>query len=158
MKNSEKVCFIDDKLYHYRVNPNSITQTAKEKQKSHFFEVQELMIKFFQKEKVFCKEDYREFGVVCLWFLCSRVAVRAAAPGSIKSRIASMRAIKHERLYCYIVRKGMYNTKKMGRKSRIFFELYKRNCYLTLLVMSRLYFKEKALKNKVLLMRGSKNA
>lgn len=74
LKNSNKVAFVDNVLYNYRINPQSVMHSINY-ENAGFFEFSEYLraLDFLEQENVWEKEDYAQLRNYCVWLLCTKL-------------------------------------------------------------------------------------
>lgn len=117
-KNSKSIAFINDKLYIYRTNPNSITQ-KKEKQRIDFT-VREKVLEHIEKEKVFTDDDYNLYRDFCVSLLIDKI-LRIAQSEKRDSQIILYKEIRNSKYYQNFLKTGITHIKTVGLKSIIFY-------------------------------------
>jgi len=139
LEGSNSVGFIDDRLYNYRINPNSITQTIKMKDEMDSFIIRMKILDFFKTQNVFKEEDYIDYGTNCLIIFCANAVAIGASADSFQNKLKNIQRIKKDELYRTVINTGMYDIKKTGIKTKVVWALLSKNRYRLLFLMSALY-------------------
>ncbi len=120
-KNSESIAFINDKLYIYRTNPNSLTQ-KNEKIKINFT-VRKRVLDFIQKENVFSLDLYNKYRDFCIILLIN-VIIRIARSDNFEYQRDLFNKIRSDEYYTQFLIQGITDRKYVGYKS-IIYDLFK---------------------------------
>lgn len=121
LKNSDKVAFVDDVLYNYRVNPKSIMHSINYENTEYFeFAAYRRVLAFLKEENVWAEKEYGQLRNYCILLLCSKLLEfsRQKVPFSKKRKI-----IKHARQTAFY--KGFLSCAQkselnLGKRTRIF--------------------------------------
>ena len=147
LKYSDRVYFITDRLYNYRINPNSITQKPNPKYARDAVEVRYKMNAFFQKENVFQEEDYIMHGGVFVSLFYNLLCKIGMSEGSFVEKEQNLQKMKDEEMYHWIISEGKYNKKDINIKGRIILSLFMGGHYKMIILISTIY-KRLLMKNR----------
>ena len=120
------VFFLQESLYNYTINPNSITQTIDSSTYKVDFTIRELVLDFLQTEDVFTEEDWNEYRGFCV----SLITDEAKMIGSF----SASRSVKRE-FYDKIADSNFYRqnlkgkTFKGSKKARLLFGALEKGMY-----------------------------
>ena len=120
------VYFLQESLYNYTLNPNSITQTVDASNYKVDFTIREKVLEFLREEDVFTEEDWREYRGFCV----SLITDAAKTIGSF----SASRSVKRE-FYDKIAASDFYTqnlkgkTFKSSRKTRFLFGAFEKRMY-----------------------------
>ena len=121
-----KVYFLQESLYNYTINPNSITQTVDASNYKVDFTIREKVLEFLREEDIFTEEDWREYRGFCV----SLITDAAKTIGSF-----TVSGKRKRELYDKIAASDFYRqslkgkTFKSGRKTRLLFGAFEKRMY-----------------------------
>ena len=144
LENANKVLFIDDLLYNYRNNPNSVTNTVNYELFLGGLDVFAEMLFMFKQHTFFNEGDYVEYRSFYLKLLTGKIIAAACDTKlSKKKKNALFDSIKQHPFFESFLTQGAYNKHALGKKNVIYF-LFLHDCYWGIhLAASVFYFKQK---------------
>ena len=126
-ENSKSILFVDDRLYLYTVNPDSITQLNKEIF-DPIFPVKERVLEFLQKESVFTEEDYNEFRDYNIKLFVNCLVKLGKMSIDKKEKCEMLKQAVESDYYKSFLAKGHTDPKKLGKR-RWYYYLLERGMY-----------------------------
>ena len=123
-KNSKSIVFIDDRLYNYRLNPESVMETATYEEYDHIdYTVWEMVWNFLDEEKVFQEEDMIEYRGRCIWPITADICRISSADISLENKKRLFKEIRISEYYQRLM-EGQYDKKHMGLAGQFLFPLF----------------------------------
>lgn len=116
-KNSSSIYFSNEKLYLYRVNPNSITQRNKETNID--YTVREKVLHFIEEEQAFSEDDYNKYRDFCIKIFINEI-VCICQDNDTKTIHKLCKLMRDQEYYQKFIKTGITNYKYIGSKSIIF--------------------------------------
>ena len=113
-KNSNRVCFLNESLYNYEVNPQSITHSVSGKNYKVDFTVRQLVFKLLDDEGVFTQEDYCRFRTFCLKDLINQIINICIFNINYSQKIKLFEEIKATDYFCHYILGKSYDRKQLG--------------------------------------------
>lgn len=145
LKNSNVVVFIDDVLYNYRVNPQSIMHSI-DYENIGYFEFSEYLrvLDFLEKENIWEKEDYDQLRNYCVWLLCTKLLefCRHRLPFGKKRKI--IKRIRMTDFYKRFLSCAHLTELELGKRKHMF-TLFQNGHDTTLIVYLWLYWQKQGL-------------
>lgn len=138
-----RVYFLNENLYNYRINPDSITQNVTDKNFEIDFTVRHEVFKFLQSEAVFTEKDWAEYREYCVSLLTDKILTILCFDISIKKKIQYFNEIQNSDYYKKCIKKQ--KRRKSGKKEIIYI-LFEKKIYRPLIIAFKLY----RLKSKLL--------
>ena len=120
-KNSEKIAFINDALYEYRDNPNSITNTVTYDSYKKSMGVNEMVYQFLKQEQVFTEQDFDEFRQICIEKHVADIANICDLKTTISNKLHLMAKLRNTDYFCEFVNRGRVD--QLSCKHRVLFLL-----------------------------------
>ena len=139
-KNAQKVLFIPDNLYNYRINPNSITHTVNYQNYVVDFTVRQKVLDFLKNENVWTDTDYIEYWNYCVSLFVVeiiRVSNFSASYKTIKSFYKDLAKTEYYMTFLSNERHKTDNSILSKNKERIFVA-FKHKRYLLVYLMLRI--------------------
>ena len=128
-KAASTIYFLQESLYNYTINPESITRTVGPDSYKVNFTIREQVHEFLEKERIFSESDWEEYRGTCVSRMCQEVVMI--------SRF-SVSAEEKTKYYNSIAESDFYKTRLQGRKFkckgkyRIVFWLFEKKVYWAL--------------------------
>ncbi len=116
LNQADKVLLIDDSLYRYRVNSESMTHTIDYSKCKVDFTVRETILHFLEKANVFTKEDFKEYRSYCLKFLADEIWGIAISTAGREAKKQRLQEIFNSKYYQGFLLQGECNKKMIGKK------------------------------------------
>lgn len=127
LKNSRSVAFIEDRLYHYRVNPSSIMQSMKAGKTYRVdYTIFQTVLDFWNTEAVFSPEDIEEYRGYCLWKICADVYNICGLHTSYRHKKQILQEIKETEYFHNVIDAG-YDKKRLGLDGKVVSFFFLRN-------------------------------
>lgn len=139
LNNANKVLMIDQLLYNYRMNPQSMVHTIDYSKHRVDFTVRETILEFLEKSKTFTKEDFKEYRSCSLRFLAEEIWDISISTVDNKTKKRLFTEMSHSKYYRAFLENGEYYKKKIGKKYFCVQLLGKRRYYL-LMTLCKLLF------------------
>lgn len=132
LKHCNRVAFIKDVLYNYRVNMNSMTHTiCYDNEDLINSSVRMRSLLFLKDEDIFDNIDFAEYRVYCIELLLQKVHAIAQSNDHFEKKIDIFNRIKRSEYYINFINKG--NTFSLGIKLGTLFCLYNKGYYKSLI-------------------------
>lgn len=138
LKRIRSAVFIDDVLYEYRENADSVTHTIRYEAYRVDFTVRERVAAFIEEENALDAADYKAYRSLCARLLVNRVCTIASFNVSVKKKIALFEEIRRTTHYQRDIVGGEYDKKKIGSRY-LLFVLFRRRWYRTMLAVIALW-------------------
>lgn len=119
-KKADSIFFINESLYNYTVNPDSITQTVSVTNFSVNFTVRQKVMEFLASENVYNKEDWKEYRTYCIYILCSTLITILRFKTSWKSKVEWFNEIWNSIYFKEYIQDCQYNAKTLGWKKYLY--------------------------------------
>lgn len=116
LNNANKVLMIDDLLYCYRANPESMTHTIDYSECKVDFTIRETILEFLGKLNIFTTEDFKEYRSYCLKFLADEIWGIAISTAGGETKKQRLQEIVDSKYYQDFLLQGEYNKKLVGKK------------------------------------------
>lgn len=138
MQNSQRVVFVDDVLYNYTVNPNSVTQSVKYENYKIDFSVRMRVASFLQESAVLNEDDVAAYRGYCAKLFCGEIfsICGFAIPGQEKKRL--LEKLRSTSYYQDFLARGGIHWEKLGAR-KIVFQFFKRGYDYLLIAMLTIY-------------------
>ena len=120
------VYFLQESLYNYTINPNSITQTVDASNYKVDFTIREKVLEFLREEDVFTEEDWREYRGFCVSLITDAARMIGGFSVSRKEKREFYDKIAASDFYTQNL-KG--KTFKSNRKTRLLFGAFEKRMY-----------------------------
>jgi glycosyltransferase involved in cell wall biosynthesis len=125
-KAASTVYFLQESLYNYRVNPESITQTVTAENYKVDFTIRDRVHAFLKSEDVFTHDDWAEYNGFCVSAINGMAATIARFAISAQERHKLYRQITESPYY----KQNLHGRQfKCGAKARIAFRLLEAKAY-----------------------------
>lgn len=144
-KCSTTIVFINEILYRYRLNPNSITQKQDDYIPDHT--IRQAVLDFIIQEGVFTQDDFLEFRDFCISLLIVELIRIAILDQNIDQKTEKYKIIQEDAYYQNFLKLGITNRKSIGSKA-VIYDLFKRKLDRLLIVLINLTYKAKNRKKK----------
>ena len=129
LKKVEKVVFLPDILYNYRLNTMSITQTINHEKYSVDFTVRERVLGAINEAQCFTEEDYAEYRAYSIWRLIDELETIC----SFNVRYSKKKALfiqLAQAPYCReFITRGRFDRNIVGKKV-VLYDLFKAKRYM----------------------------
>lgn len=129
---AEKVVFIPDVLYNYRVNPASVTQTLRYEKYSPDFQVRQYVRAYIEKNGLFTDEDFYEYRAYAIRLLINEIETIAGFRTSLQNKKKIFYTLHLDEYYTEFLDSDMYDKRAVGMK-HILFPLFRKK-HFTLIV------------------------
>lgn len=139
-KNSQSIAFINEILYVYRTNPNSLTQ--KNDNIKIDFTVRKKVLEFIQQEQVFSSEDYDMYRDFCIELLVDLI-IRISQSNNLTIQLDLFKKIRKDSYYQRFLKYGIKNRKQIGYYKFIIYEMFRIHMYRTIIYAVKLYMRMK---------------
>lgn len=103
LKNSNKVLFLNEALYNYRVNLNSVSNKINCDNYDFGSKVREYVWQFIKSEAVWTEEDFEEYALFCKRLLIRKINTVAKFNVSLKKRRDMMSQMRHNAYYSQLL-------------------------------------------------------
>ena len=150
-KKADSIFFINESLYNYTVNPDSITQTVSETNFSVNFTVRQKVMEFLASENVYNKEDWKEYRTYCIYILCSTLITILRFKTSWKSKVEWFNEIWESEYFKQYIKGQSYNADMLSWRKHIYRFFQKKSCWF-LLILEGVFlnvFENKKMKDKL---------
>lgn len=137
-KYSEKIAFISDVLYRYRLNQNSISHNRNDYQPDST--IRKTVLDFIVHEAEFSQNEMLEYRDFCISLLIVEVIKIATLKQSIEKRKQKFALIRNDAYYQDFLKLGITNRKAIGKKS-IIYELFQRGHDKLLIILVAGFFR-----------------
>lgn len=131
--NCNKVVFIPEALYKYRVNMQSVSHSITHEKFTVDFTVRERVAAYLHEQKMFNDDDWRAYRTYCISLLMSTVLRIAKFDVAKERKIKLFDEIKSQNYYKDFIEKGSFQRKRLGVKA-LPFELFRAGYYRILLL------------------------
>ena len=136
LKNSRSVAFIDDRLYQYRLNPNSVIETINAKGKLDDLQVRYQVLQFLNKEQVFSEEDFAEYYAWDVLSFCTYLLILCTSKMRITNKVKLLHKARKLPLYRDHLSKSNQWRKYLRLKQKIYMGFFESNHYYILIAGS----------------------
>jgi len=133
-KNCTMPFFLNESLYNYTVNPNSITQTISEKNFKVDFTIHKMVMEFLLQENVFDSSDWKQYRASRIKMLLGQVQTVCSFPISWKEKTVYFNEIHGSEYFKLYVKDQEYDERSLGvQKYR--YRLFLRKIYWPILLV-----------------------
>lgn len=139
-KNSQSIAFINDILYIYRTNPNSLTQNIERIQID--FTVREKVLDYIREEKVFSSDDYNMYRDFCIELLVDLI-IRISQSNDMNYQLDLFNKISKSNYYQQFLKQGIHYRKQIGYYKSVIYEMFKLHMYRLIIYTVKLYMRMK---------------
>lgn len=139
-REANSIFFMDESLYNYTVNPNSITQTISETNFSINFTVRQKVMEFLISENIYNYEDWKEYRTYCVYLLCSTLMTILRLKVSWKKKKEWFNEIWESVYFKQYIHGYAYNAAKLSWKKYIYRMFQKRSCWFLLLLGGNFFY------------------
>ena len=122
LKNSQKTVIIDNILYNYTFNPDSITHSVTYENYKVDFTVEEMVLEFLKEQSVFSEEDFNDFRGKNIKILYELLIKICQFDTTLKNKIGLLKEIRRTEFYNAFIASGSYCVEK---KIALFWRLFK---------------------------------
>lgn len=129
-KKCNSVLFIDDVLYNYTTNVNSVTQTIRYENYQVDTTVRRIVWDFLKKEDVWSEDDFKKYALSQISSLKSSVNLICGLKTSYRNRIELLRKLRGDKYYKMIMAYG---------NNDLIIKLLKNGYFRVLLVLCSIY-------------------
>lgn len=131
-KYCKKASFLNESLYNYTINPDSITQTVTEKNFTVDFTVRQRVYEFLIQEDVFKDSDWRRYRSTCIRILLDMVQTIMRFPIERKQKTVYLDQIRETEYYKKYISSQSYDKMCLGRKGYLLYLAFEKQRYLVL--------------------------
>ena len=151
-KSAEKVLFLPEHLYNYRVNPTSITHTVSYKKYQVNFTVREKVLDFLRGENVWQEKDYANYWAYCVSLFVAEVLMVANFDTDCKTIKSFLKEIANTEYYLNFISSNKYkcNKKRLSKKENLIYSFFEKKYYSLLLFIVKLNKNIKRTKKNVI--------
>lgn len=133
LQNSKSVVFLEEKLYNYRMNPNSIMQSIAYPQGYQpDFAIRQAALDFWNAQECLTAEDRAEYRGYSLRLLCAEICRICSTATSVRNQLRILREIQKTAYFHEITDAG-YCKKRLGVGGRVISFFYLRGWYAPLI-------------------------
>lgn len=125
-KAASRVYFLQESLYNYSINPDSITNSVNSQNYKVDYTIREKVADFLEEENVFTEEDWEEYRGYCAALIINSVCTISEFDISYKKKRQFYREIKSSRFYKQSLLSGKY---KSSIKVMALIYIFKMNVY-----------------------------
>ena len=127
-KYSNHVLFVNDSLYNYTINPNSITQSIDIDNYKIDFTIREKVVEFIESENVLSDEAKKRFFSYCISKLCIDIRKISRFKTSYRKIKEKYLEIKKSKYYSFL------NKEKncLSVRDNLLWNLFKKNAFLVI--------------------------
>lgn len=140
-KNAESFLFVNDCLYRYTLNSESITQKLMSQNYVPDFTVKERVLDFIRSEGLFTDNDINDFRDYNIRLLISELISITESFPDFKKQKELFKIIENSDYYKSFLSKGFKDTTELGSKKYIYY-LFKNKNYKTLSILLKYRFKK----------------
>lgn len=137
-KDCKKVFFVNESLYNYTVNPESITQSESDKNYKVDFTVRQVVVDFLKEENVFDENDWMQYTSYCIQLILANIKMVLGFNITKKRKIAYLKKIRSNNYYRHHVHNQKYEHKLLSMKELILYRLFDKKCYFLICCFSPL--------------------
>lgn len=137
-ENAESFCFIPDALYHYRMNPCSITNTAKLTAFKVDVSILEAELTFLREMNVFTDEDFLRYRNTQIEQTTRNLIRISQLKTTSQNKRKFFEEIKDTHYWKTFLSKGSY-PKEKNWKFAMIFDLFKKGAYGRLISIAEIY-------------------
>lgn len=137
-ENTKKTVIIDEILYNYSYNPNSISHNYKPQDYEHIFTPIEETFKLVDRLSVFTKDDFALSYNCRLKILVEKLRGIAFLKTTISKKVELLKSIKKHDHYKRFANADKYGLLKKG-KHLLLFKMHKNNFYLSFIILNMSY-------------------
>lgn len=132
-----RVYFINESLYNYTVNPNSVTQTISVNDFKIDFTVRELVSKFLESENVFTKDDWKQYTSFCIKQIFDSIytIIGLSIPDNMKRKY--FEEIYYSNYFQNHIKGRPYYSKALGVTVYVTYFLFNKKCYGLILYITK---------------------
>lgn len=127
-RNGKSFCLIPQTLYHYRLNPASMTQTLRYENYRVDFTVQEAEAAFLEAEGVYTAEDMAAYRSFRIHALTGSLVNIAAMDTSRENRVELYERIRETAYWKDFLSEGTYDRRRLGKMTLIY-EAFRHRAY-----------------------------
>lgn len=121
LKKCRRVSFINDRLYNYTLNPDSVTQTRKYENYTVDFTLREAVLDFLREEDVFSEADYTEFRTHSMELFIDKLKTICRLETNVANRCRLLEDMRNASYYKGFLLNGDIHRKKIGMKMLLLF-------------------------------------
>lgn len=133
VKQSEKIIFIPEILYNYRVNPQSVTESVCIENYDVDDVSRNLVLDFLKKEDVFTKDDWVDYGTYCSSLFFNDLIKISRFPNTLKDRFFLLKKKRCSPYYIFFI--SRFYPKKILPK--ICFWLFEKKCLFAIVFIAK---------------------
>lgn len=148
IKNSHRVYFLNESLYNYTVNPESVTKHITDENYVLSLTDREKVHEFLLSENLFTQDDWLAYRAFCIKLLVreiTRILKLRIPAGKKKKYLDDIRKTDYFR---NCIQNKEYRKDRLGRKNAIFYSLFCRKQNLILILGFEIYLIAQTLKRK----------
>lgn len=128
-KTVSTIYFLQESLYNYTINPESITRTVGPDNHKVDFTIREQVYEFLENEKLFNESDWEEYRGVCVSLVCQEVMTISRFPIPAEAKTKYYNNIAESFYYKMKLQGKKFKCKK---KYRIILWLFEKKAYWAL--------------------------
>lgn len=137
-KNANDFLFVNDSLYRYRLNSESITQRYMKSNYRPDFTVSEEVLKFIKSENVFSEDDMKEYRDYNIKLFTNEIILISINFTDFKKQKELFEMIQDSDYYKSFLSKGLNKPAKLGKRKYIYYLFkYKQYRILSILLKHR---------------------
>ncbi len=137
-KNSKNVYILNESLYNYTFNPDSLTNTISEKNFEVDFTIRKMVYEFLQKENIFTPNDWKRYRSYCVVLLVERIKIILQLQIDKTKKYSYFEEIYNSDYFQNYIRGQEYERKRLGKKALVYF-LFKKKLYLLIIIVYKFY-------------------
>lgn len=146
LENAKKVLFIEDLLYNYRYNPDSVSNTVNYRIFLDEIDVLAEILLTFRQHAFFNEGDYIEYRSFCLKKLTGKIIAAACDTKLLKKKKNELfDSVKQHPLFDSFLTQGAYNKHALGKKYIIYL-LFLQDCYWGIHLVAGLFHIKQGIK------------
>ena len=140
-KNAKKILFLDESLYNYTINPESITHTVTEKKFKINFTVRQKVMEFLLLEDVFTEDDWIQYRGYCVSLLINSLKNIILFTVPYDKKISWFKEIWYSEYYNKYIKRKKYDTTHLVLWKKCLYRLYSNKTTWPLLILGGKFFK-----------------
>ena len=128
-KRCGKVSIINDSLYNYTINPNSISRSITFETYHNDFTVREKVLDFLERENVFGEKDFREYRAYCVRLIAENIIKIMRFDAKEGEKVKLLEAIAQSDYYCRYIKDKPYSKNMINKKLLVIYSLFTKKLY-----------------------------
>lgn len=138
-KNCASVYFLEESLYNYTVNLNSMTHSISSDNFRVDFTVRQMVMDFLISENVFTEDDWKQYLSYCISILCNVIETILKFSVSEKKKRNWFEEIWNSEYYKDYIRGKDYEESRLGWRNYLYRMFQRKSCWSVLLATSKLF-------------------